>query len=47
MTPKCISTLGVAHFGSYTCAGVVNVQNLAWKGKQAPNWAPKIPLKRS
>jgi hypothetical protein len=34
-----------SHFGSCICVGVVNVQNLGWKGKQAPNWAPRIPLK--
>jgi len=36
-----------SHFGSYIRARVVNVQNLGWKGKQAPNWAPMIPLKSS
>jgi hypothetical protein len=38
MTPKCTPTLGI-------CAGVMNVQSLGWKGKQAPNWAKKV-LKR-
>jgi len=35
-----------SHFGNCTRAGVVNVQNLGWKRKQAPNWAPRIPLER-
>jgi hypothetical protein len=30
-----------SHFGSYTHVGVVNVQSLGWKGKQAPNQAPR------
>ncbi len=36
-----------SHFGNYICVGVLNVQSLGWKGKQAPNWFPKIPLERS
>jgi hypothetical protein len=35
-----------SHFGGCTHVGVTNVQNLGWKGKQAPNWGPKTPLKR-
>ncbi len=35
------------HFESCIRAKVMNVQSLDWKGKQAPNWAPKIPLERS
>jgi hypothetical protein len=33
-----------SHFASCTRARVVNVQNLDWKDKQAPNWGPRIPL---
>ncbi len=33
-----------SHFRSCTCAGVMNVQSLGWKGKKKPNWAPKTPL---
>jgi hypothetical protein len=33
-----------SHFGSCICAGITNVWNLGWKGKQAPNWAPMKPL---
>jgi hypothetical protein len=29
-----------SHFGSCTHARVMNVQNLGWKGKTSPNWAP-------
>jgi hypothetical protein len=36
-----------SHFGSCIRVGVVNVQSLGWKGKQAPNWAPRISLERS
>jgi hypothetical protein len=36
-----------SHFESYIRAKVVNVQSLDWKGNQALNWAPKIPLERS
>jgi hypothetical protein len=36
-----------SHFGGCTRAGVANVWNFGWKGKQAPNWAPKTPLERS
>jgi len=36
-----------SHFGTYIHARVTNVWNLGWKGKQAPNWAPMTPLKRS
>jgi hypothetical protein len=35
MTPKCIPTLGI-----------MNVQNLGWKGKKTPNWAPNILVER-
>jgi len=34
-----------SHFGNYIHAGVANVQSLGWKEKQAPNWAPRTPLK--
>jgi hypothetical protein len=36
-----------SHFGSCTRAGVANVQNLGWKGKQAPNWASMRLLKKT
>ncbi len=36
-----------SHFESCIHVVVTNVQNLGWKGKQAPNWAPMIPLERS
>ncbi len=36
-----------SHFGSCTCVGVMNVQSLGWKDKQAPNWTPRTPLERS
>jgi len=35
-----------SHFGNRTLEGVVNVQNLVWKNKQAPNWGPMTPLER-
>jgi hypothetical protein len=35
------------HYGSCTCAGVENVQNLGLKGKKTLNWAPRTPIKRS
>jgi len=35
-----------SHFENCTRVGVVNVQSLGWKGKQAPNWAPMTPLGR-
>jgi hypothetical protein len=34
-------------FGNCTHARVANVQSFDWKGKQAPNWAPRKPLERS
>ncbi len=34
-----------SHFGNCIHAGVTNVWNLGWKGKQAPNWAPMTLLK--
>jgi hypothetical protein len=34
-------------FGKCTHVGVMNVYSLGWKGKQAPNWALKTPLKKS
>ncbi len=36
-----------SHFGNCIHAGVTNVWNLGWKGKQAPNLAPMTPLRRS
>jgi len=36
-----------SHFRSSIHVGVVNVQSLGWKGKEAPNWAPMIPLEIS
>jgi hypothetical protein len=36
-----------SQFGSYNRVGVVNVQNLGWKGKKKQNWAFMTPLKRS
>jgi hypothetical protein len=36
-----------SHFGSYISVGVVNVQKLGWKGKQAPNWDLRTLLERS
>jgi hypothetical protein len=35
-----------SNFGGYTCVGVANVWNVGYKGKQAPNWAPRTPLER-
>jgi hypothetical protein len=35
-----------SHFGLCIHVGVVNVQNLGWKGKQTLNWAPMTPLER-
>jgi hypothetical protein len=36
----------LSHFGSCTCAGVVNVRSLGWKRKQALNWALRTPLEK-
>ncbi len=36
-----------SHFKNYTCAGVVNVQSLGWKGKKTLDSAPMIPLESS
>ncbi len=36
-----------SHFGNCTRVEVANVQSLGWKGKQAQNWAPVVPLERS
>jgi hypothetical protein len=36
-----------SHFGNCTHTKIPNVQNLGWKGKQTPNWAPRTPLQRS
>jgi hypothetical protein len=36
-----------SHFGSCICVGVLNVQNLGFKGKKTPNLAFRIPLERS
>jgi len=36
-----------SHFGSCIRVGIMNVQSLGWKSKQAPNWAPMTPLERS
>jgi len=33
------------HFENCIHAGIANVQSLGWKGKQAPNWALRTPLK--
>jgi len=35
-----------SHFENYIHGRVPNVQNFGWKSKQAPNWAPKIPLEK-
>jgi len=34
-----------SYFGSCIHARVLEIQNLGWKGKQAPIWVPKISLK--